>query len=122
MSTKHLFAIALSILLYISTPALAQTPAADGSAQKADGAAKAEEHAAAKKAREKKALSLLDEVIGEAGSLKSLENRMRIQAIAADLLWSRNEKRARALMSEAISSFTEFAGSLGAQCPECYAE
>jgi hypothetical protein len=122
MSTKHLFAIALSILLYISTLSLAQTPAADSPAKNPDGTAKAEEQAAAKKAREKKALSLLDEVIGEAGSLKSLENRMRIQAIAADLLWSRNEKRARALMSEAISSFTEFAGSLGAQCPECYAE
>jgi hypothetical protein len=122
MSTKHLFAIALSILLYISTLALAQTPAPDSPAKKPDGTAKAEEQEAAKKAREKKALTLLEEVIGEAGSLKSLENRMRIQAIAADLLWSRNEKRARALMSEAISNFTEFAGSVGAQCPECYAE
>jgi hypothetical protein len=120
MSTKHLFAIALSILLYISTLSLAQTTAADGSAKNPDGTAKAEEQEAAKKAREKKALSLLEEVIGEAGSLKSIENRMRIQAIAADLLWSRNEKRARALMSEAISNFTEFASGVGVQCPECY--
>src|SRR5262245_64448062 len=54
---------------------------------------------------EKKALALLDEVVGEAMSLKLVENRIYALTTAADLFWKRNEDRARALFAEAVSQF-----------------
>ena len=56
---------------------------------------------------EKKSLAMLEEIIKEAQSLKLPENRIYIQAGAADLLWSRDERRARGLFKEVISTFIE---------------
>ena len=56
---------------------------------------------------EKKALLLLDQIVGEAGSLKLPENRVYIQIAAGDLLWVRDEPRARVLFGEAGSSIAE---------------
>ena len=50
---------------------------------------------------EKKAILLLDQVVGEAGGLKLPENRIYIQIAAGDLLWVRDEPRARVLFGEA---------------------
>lgn len=103
---------AISLLIVLCALAFAQAPSA----------AKSDEEAAAKKAREAKAVSLLQQVIEDTGLLKSVENRIRVQAIAADLLWSRNEKRARSLLDEAMSSFASFVASdAGISCPDCYA-
>jgi len=55
-----------------------------------------------KLALEKKALELLKEVVREASGLKLPENRIRVQMTAADLLWKRDEKRARAMLGEAV--------------------
>ena len=46
-----------------------------------------------KAALEKKALTLLDQVIADAASLKLPENRVRLQISAADMLWKRSEAR-----------------------------
>ncbi|MGH9753351.1 MAG: hypothetical protein ACREA2_11265, partial [Blastocatellia bacterium] len=54
---------------------------------------------------EKKALALLDEVVGEALSLKLVENRIYALTTAAGLFWKRNESRARALLAEAVNQF-----------------
>lgn len=54
-----------------------------------------------KLAAEKKAFLLLDQVINEAGGLKLAENRIYIQISAGDLLWDRDEPRARMLFGEA---------------------
>jgi hypothetical protein len=51
---------------------------------------------------EKKALGLLDEMVAEAGSLKLAENRVHILASASEVLWERDEERARALVREAM--------------------
>ncbi len=56
---------------------------------------------------EKKAILLLDQVIGEAGGLKLPENRIYIQISAGDLLWDRDEPRARVLFGEAGNGITE---------------
>jgi hypothetical protein len=56
---------------------------------------------------EKKAILLLDQVIGEAGGLKLPENRIYIQIAAGDILWDRDEPRARALFGEAGSGIVE---------------
>lgn len=56
---------------------------------------------------EKKAFLLLDQVIGEAGGLKLPENRIYIQIAAGDLLWDRDEPRARGLFGEAGSGIAD---------------
>lgn len=67
----------------------------------------AEEKEKEKAATEKKAFTLLDQVVAEASSLKLLENRIRIQIAAADLLWDRQEARARTLYSQAADGVAE---------------
>lgn len=54
---------------------------------------------------EKKAIALLDEVVGEAMSLRLVENRIHVLTTAAELLWKHNEDRARALFREAMNQF-----------------
>lgn len=61
----------------------------------------------AKKELERKALLLLDDVINDAKAFKNAENRLIFRVIAADLLWPRNEARARALFKEAANNFSE---------------
>ena len=56
---------------------------------------------------EKKAFLLLDQVVSEAGGLKLAENRVYVQMSAADLLWDRDEARARGLFSEASAGIAE---------------
>src|SRR5437868_6576298 len=61
-----------------------------------------EEKEKAQKELEKKALSLLDDTLQSAQALKLAENRAVIRAQAADLLWKRDEKRARTLFRDAV--------------------
>jgi hypothetical protein len=56
---------------------------------------------------EKKAVLLLDQVLGDAGALKLPENRIYVQMSAGDLLWDRDESRARVLFGEAGSGIAE---------------
>lgn len=70
-----------------------------------------------KAALEKKALVLLDQVIAEAPSLKLPENRIRLQINIADLLWQRNEARARTLFSQAGEGVAEMIRSTDANSP-----
>jgi hypothetical protein len=62
-----------------------------------------------KKELERKTFLLLDEVIASAPTLKLPENRALIQSSAADLIWKRDEKRARALFREALDNLREAA-------------
>lgn len=61
-----------------------------------------EEEKKAAKELEKKALGLIDEMIAEAASLRLAENRVHILTGASDVLWARDEERARALVREAM--------------------
>lgn len=56
---------------------------------------------------EKKALLMLDQMLGDAGALKLPENRIYVQIAAGDLLWDRDESRARVLFGEAGSGIAE---------------
>src|ERR1051325_989243 len=56
---------------------------------------------------EKKAVALLDEIIADAKTFKNPENRVLIKIAVADMLWPRNEARARALYKEAANNFNE---------------
>lgn len=57
--------------------------------------------------REKNAYRLLDQVIDEAQSLRLVENRVRIQINAADLLWDQNQGRARSVFATAAEGIAE---------------
>src|SRR6266446_6454573 len=60
-----------------------------------------------KEASEKKANALLEQIVGEVQLLKLPENRIRVQLAAGDLLWQRNETRARSLFSLAGEGVAE---------------
>jgi hypothetical protein len=57
--------------------------------------------------KEKKAYTLLEQVVDEAQLLRLPENRVRVQIGAADLLWERNEGRARTLFALAAEGVAE---------------
>lgn len=58
-------------------------------------------------ALERKALALLDELAGGADALRLPENRALVRASIADILWTHDEKRARALFKDAIFGLSE---------------
>jgi hypothetical protein len=98
-SAVHTLIIMVSL---VSAP-LAQIPRQRTGIQPAPQEPKeTEEEKKAAKELEKKALGLLDEMVAEAASLKLAENRVHILAGASDVLWARDEERARALVREAM--------------------
>src|SRR6185437_16968791 len=58
---------------------------------------------------EKKTFALVNEIASAAWGLKLPENRVFIMASAADLLWTSDEKRARALYWDALNSINSIA-------------
>jgi hypothetical protein len=60
-----------------------------------------------KEAAEKKATALLEQIVGEVQVLKLPENRIRVQIAAGDLLWKRNETRARSMFTLAGDGVAE---------------
>ena len=57
--------------------------------------------------REKKAFTLLDQIVDDAQLLKLPENRISVQIDTADLIWDRNPARARSLFTAAADSIAE---------------
>lgn len=114
MFFKHsLRALALVLFIqtfFIQTFTAAQTPGTQEPP-------KAEQEA--RQALERKALALLDGIVADAQALKPL-NRLRLQISAADLLWPRDEKRARALYEKSINDFNELVGGIDASDPNFY--
>jgi hypothetical protein len=78
----------------------AQSPPAKTSSKSA-------EEKKAREEREKKALTLVDEIITETESLTLPDNRIRVDLALADSLWPRDEKRARLLFKQAVASLGE---------------
>ena len=92
------------LILSTATVIKAQDPAA-GTTQ-AD-AQTDEQKQKDKEASEKKATALLEQIVGEVQGLKLPENRIRVQIAAGDLLWKRNEARARSMFSLAADGVAE---------------
>jgi hypothetical protein len=101
---RLLFSSALLIMLF--SPAPAQTPEDQSPLAQQEKQKKALE---LKKEVERKTLSLLDEVIGNAATLKISENRALVLSGAADLLWTHDEKRARSLFKDALNNLNSVA-------------
>lgn len=96
-------ALTLALCLLFSSPLLAQ----DQPAASPQPSPSAEELEKEKAEREKNAYRLLDQVIDEAQSLRLVENRVRIQISAADMLWDQNQGRARSLFATAAEGIAE---------------
>ena len=98
---RKLFALTLALGLFcFSEPVFAQEQPAEKPS--------AEELEKQKAEQEKNAYRLLDQVIDEGQSLKHVENRVRVQISAADLLWDQNQGRARSLFAMAAEGVVEF--------------
>jgi hypothetical protein len=97
-------------------PLQAQEPAAQQpSAQQPATQEPTSDDAAKQKAElEKNAYRLLDQVIDEIQSLRLPENRVRIQINTADLLWDRNQERARSLFQQASEAVSDLVHSAAA--------
>jgi hypothetical protein len=96
MLRRTLKSLTLSLLI-LSGGAAAQLPQTKQESE--------EEKAKARKELERKALTLLDETLEQAQVLKLAENHAAIRLQAADLLWPRDEKRARQLFRDAAADF-----------------
>ncbi|HUS10449.1 MAG TPA: hypothetical protein VMZ30_08290 [Pyrinomonadaceae bacterium] len=66
-----------------------------------------EEKQKQQEALEQKATVLLEQIVGQLPLLKLPENRIRVQTAAGDLLWKRNEERARSMFSLAADGVAE---------------
>ena len=87
----------LLLIVLLSSAAFSQTPA-ETPLPSADAERKAQQEL------QGKALNLLEDVITDSESFKHPENRIRLKAAAANVLWPHNEARARLLFKEATAS------------------
>jgi len=71
-------------------------------------------------ATEKKALDLIESLSEQVSNLHSPSNRMRAQCTVADLLWSRDEKRARTLFAAAVTQLSSRIVEIDYSDPEVY--
>jgi len=110
-STLVLITICVAFL-----PLQAQEPTAQQpTAQQPTAQEPTSDDAAKQKAElEKNAYRLLDQVIDEIQSLRLPENRVRIQINTADLLWDRNQERARSLFQQASEAVSDLVHSAAA--------
>src|SRR5438045_1858749 len=90
--------------IFILLPLIIIAAAQPRVAAQVDEKEKAEKELAKRQELEKKTLSLLDETVSAAWSLKLPENRFYVLTKAADLMWPHDEKRARGLFWEALNS------------------
>jgi hypothetical protein len=66
----------------------------------------------AQAAMEEKAMRLVDQVLSDAQSLRLPENRVRVDLSVADMIWVKDEARARTLFAEAGSVLAQMIGSI----------
>ena len=71
---------------------------------------------------EKKALDLVETLAEQVLNLHASANRIRAESEVADLLWVRDEKRARTLFTAAVSQLTNQISELDYGDPEVYTE
>ncbi len=107
-------ATAAIVLTATSLPsAFAQKPVLQVRGQQT--AQQSEEEQKAGQEIEKKALSLLDELISESGSLTLAENRIHVQSSGVEMLWKFDEPRARALVREVMGQIVALSQEYAAQ-------
>src|SRR3954463_761087 len=108
-SMKRFLVLTLTLGLFYAAQAAAL--AQEQPTQQTSQQPSAEDQEKEKAEREKNAYRLLDQVIDEAQSLRLPENRVRVQIGAADMLWDRNQGRARSLFAMAAEGVAELGRS-----------
>ncbi len=98
MISRHLNRVLILILL-LSLPAFAQTPTVPPQTT---------DQRKTERELEQKALTLLEDVVKDSDSFKNAENRIRVKASAANILWTYDETRARTLFREVMVSLADF--------------
>jgi hypothetical protein len=111
--TRTLTALLLASSLTASTAVVGQEPGPPP-----PPAVTADEQAAEQEELERKALALLDEVIGETPSLKLVENRVRLRAAAVEILWTRDRERAREIFNAAANDLSAATSGIDADDPQ----
>jgi len=96
MKNLKLFSIFL-LIFAISSSIFAQTSPTESK----------EEKEKARQELEKKAIALLEQVVNETALLKLPDNRALVAASAGDLMWQRDEKRARQLFRQAANEIVQ---------------
>ncbi len=71
---------------------------------------------------EKKALDLIESLTEQVMNLRAPSNRIGAQVAVADLLWTRDEKRARSLFNAALSQLVSNIAELDYSDPEVYSD
>ena len=104
--------LAITLLLFSSSFVAAQTTSASP-----EETGTGEGRRNASKELEKKALDMLDDVIAQSQSLRLAENRAYIHALAADLLWPHDEKRARGLFKTAMRELIALTNAIDSSDP-----
>ncbi len=106
MKSRRVFSVvhAAVIVLSLASSPLAQTPRERLGIEHApqQEPQRTEEEKKAAKELERKAMALIDEIGAEAMSLRLAENRIHILTSASDVLWARDEERARSLVRRAM--------------------
>jgi len=103
MMSRRIFLFAVTLSLTLVTAHLSR--AQDATAQQTPTAQVDPQQQQEEKLKlERKATALLEQVVAEAQSLKLPENRISIQITAGDMLWDRDQARARGLFGEAGSA------------------
>ena len=103
MRSLGVLAACCCLTLFSSSAVIAQNPV---SSVKLDTE---EEKLKKKQLLEQKAVAMLDQLIEQAPAFRLPENRIWVLSVAADLLWTRDEKRARALFNEVTTFFVSIA-------------
>ncbi|HYP01601.1 MAG TPA: hypothetical protein VER76_15530 [Pyrinomonadaceae bacterium] len=109
-----------ALLLLASAPLTSHVARAQVATSPPADAAGTKEPTAEQLELERKALALLDEIIGETPTLKLVENRIRIQTVAAEILWPRDEARARELFNTAAADLAAMSGAIETDDPQYY--
>ncbi len=91
------FVFVFALILLVCNFIFAQTSPTESASEKEKAA----------KELEKNALELVNQVSGDTGSLKLWENRALISALAGDLLWTKDQKRARDLFRSAANEMIQ---------------
>lgn len=66
----------------------------------------------AQAAMEEKAMRLIDQVLNDAQSLRLPENHIRVDYTVADMIWAKDETRARTLFADAGTLLTQMLGNI----------
>ena len=103
VSTHRLSALAFGLALL--------APAASRPASARAATPSRQERAADGEKSEEKVYALIEDALAKAQSLKLPENRIQFQTMAACLLWSHDERRARALIRESMTALAALVNS-----------